>query len=549
MSAAHAASAPAGFAGVGNWSWPTDTQSAQLGAAGVGSFRANLSWDWVEHTQGVRQWGGVDALMSQASTNNYELVLVLNGCVAWACGGNTRTQPVGAGLTAYQDFVSDAARRYGAGGSFWAAHPNLTPVKVDWQVWNEVNVGVDWPNPTSAAYEQFLQTISGSIKTVDPSATVVSAGLAENAAVASGQSMAQFLTGLEQTPGFQTSADVVAVHGYANDPAGTIRILDTAKAIMRAAGDNRPIWVTELGWGDGPTPDAFNVGAANVAAYLRTTYDTMVACRARWGLTRAMWFSLNDVSASALGEPDYWGMHTGLFDVNGNAKAAWTAFQDFTGGHTMQDAAASSCSLPGGDDPAATVNPTGVGSTAVPHITIVQSPQYVGQTTASPKVDFVTDMGNSGHAECSLNGGAFTVCSTPYAISKTAGQGTTTLAVRAVNAYGIAGPAVSTSWSVDLTPPQTVFTKTPRKVVRHNISARFGVRATCLAVGQAAVASYQCSLNGSPWKTCSAKYRAKPKKAGAGTLRVRAVDKAGNIDPTGATAHFVVAKLHKNAKI
>ena len=269
---AMAASAPADFAGLGDWNWPTTAESQQLGADGVKAVRANVAWDWVEHTQGVRQWGGVDGLMKDASTNGYDLLLVFNGCVAWSCG-QTRVAPQTDQQRAqFLSFLTDAVQRYGAGGSYWAKNPKLAPVKVSWQIWNEVNVGADWPNPTAGGYQALLAASNQAIKAVDQTARVVSAGLAEFPAVASGQTLAQFLTGLESDPSFKTSADVVAVHGYAEDAAGTARILDTARHIMLAAGDTRPLWVTELGWASGGPAHAVTYFVAFYVLCTATTW-------------------------------------------------------------------------------------------------------------------------------------------------------------------------------------------------------------------------------------------------------------------------------------
>lgn len=538
--AAHAASAPADFAGLGDWNWPTTSEARQLGSDGVKTVRANVAWDWVEHTQGQRRWGGVDGLMKDAATNGYDLLLVLNGCVAWSCG-ETRVAPQTDQQRAqWLNYVADAARRYGAGGSYWAAHPELSRISVHWQIWNEVNVGADWPNPTAGGYAALLAAASQTIKGVDPSAKIVAAGLAEFPAVASGQTLAQFLTGLEQDPSFKSSADVVAVHGYASDAAGTARILDTARHIMRAAGDSRPLWITELGWASGGPAHRFVRDAAGQAAELRSAYDLLVGCRARWNLERAYWFSLSDVAPEALGEADYWGMHTGLYDAAGQPKPALDAFREYTGSKELPGGRGADCPLPGGnasDGTAATVK--------APTVTIVQAPKYVGKTTKG-KVDFTTSMGNSGHAECSLNDGAWTVCSTPYVIPSSLAEGNYTLQVRAVDDRGLASttPAAA-SWTVDLTAPKTVFEKRPPKRSRSRaVTVRLGVAGGGSRLGTQGedAITFQCQLNRGKWKACKARQRVTTPRAGKQLLRIRAVDAAGNVDPRGAQARYTVTR-------
>jgi hypothetical protein len=539
VGSASAASAPAAFAGVGDWNWPTATESQQLRTDGVRTVRANLAWDWVEHDRGQRRWGGVDGLMRDAATGGYDLLLVLNGCVAWSCG-TTRVAPqTPTQREQFLSFVRDAAARYAADGSFWAAHRELQPARVSWQIWNEVNVGADWPDPTAGGYAALLSATSQAIKSMDPTATVVSAGLAEFPAVASGQTLARFLTDLEQDPSFRSGADVVAVHGYAADAAGTARILDTARHIMLAAGDTRPIWVTELGWASGGPTHPFVRDPTGQAAELRGAYDLLVGCRARWNLERAYWFSLSDVPAAALGEADYWGMHTGLTDAAGQPKPALDAFREYLGDRELPGGRGASCALSGGDDPAAA-------RTAVqaPTVTIVRAPEFVG-SAGGAQVDFVTSMGNSGTAECALDGGPWTACATPFRIPASLSEGRHGVQIRAIDASGLTSAVAATAaWTVDITPPTTVFRKRPPARVRSRaVTVQLAVAAK--GARRSSVAepvTFQCKLNQGRWKRCEARQRVTTKRAGRQLLRIRAVDAAGNTDRRGAQASYTVLR-------
>ncbi len=535
---AAAASAPAGFAGISDWAWPTSAEAKQHGADGVGTVRAGLAWDWVERNQGVRTWGGVDGLMADASTNGYELILALNGCTVWSCG-QTRVAPqTDLQKAQYADFIADAVRRYGTGGSFWASRPELKPARVNWQIWNEVNVGADWPRPTAAGYADMLSYVSKTIKGIDPSARVVTSGLAELPAVAEGATLAKFLTDLEAQPGFRESGDVVAVHGYAADPVGTARILDSARRIMLAAGDNRPLWVTEFGWGTGGGPHPFAVSPDDQAAKLRGAYDLMLGCRARWGLERGVWFGLHDVTPEKLGEANYWGMNTGLYTADNVAKPALAAFKEYVGGKELPAGRGEGCSLPGGADPRATITAAGN-----PRVSIVQAPTMVGASNEA-QVDFVTDMGNSGHAECSVNNGNWIPCATPYRVPKNLAEGAYNFRVRAVNdGGGVSTEPATANWTLDLTPPKTVFTKKPpKRSTKKAVAVKLGIQGTRLGARSAEKVTFQCKLNKGKWKACQSSHRAKVKKAGKYRLSVRAIDAAGNVDLRGATAKFTVAR-------
>ncbi len=71
------------------------------------------------------------------------------------------------------------ARRYGPGGSFWTAHPELAPSPIrSWQVWNEPNIQAFWATgPDPAAYVRMLDAVGAAIRAVDPGAEIVAGGL------------------------------------------------------------------------------------------------------------------------------------------------------------------------------------------------------------------------------------------------------------------------------------------------------------------------------------------------------------------------------------
>ena len=58
------------------------------------------------------------------------------------------------GRRTWAEFASRLVRRYGPDGQFWASNPDLPyhPIRA-WQVWNEPNLPVYWPNgPDPAEY-------------------------------------------------------------------------------------------------------------------------------------------------------------------------------------------------------------------------------------------------------------------------------------------------------------------------------------------------------------------------------------------------------------
>lgn len=530
---AQAATPPPAFAGLGNWSVPTTQQAQNFGQIGLRTWRAGLVWNWIEPNRGTRSWGYVDQVVREGAQNGYDVLLVLNGCAQWACG-QTRVAPwQEPQLSAYREFVAAAVQRYGRGGQFWAANPSLPYKPVSWQVWNEINAGQDWPNPTAAAYVPFLSAINATIKSVDPSAVVVTSGLVEYPAVNSGATLVKFLQDLYAQPGFTSSFDVLALHGYSESPAGTVRILDTARRIVAQNGDGgRRMWITEMGWSSGGPAHPFTSDENTQAGYLQQSYDTLVGCRARWNLDRAYWFSLNDIESAVLGEADYWGLHTGLLRSDGSAKPAWGAFAQYTGEKPLPGGRGDGCSLPGG---------TTLDVSAIDTI-ISSAPRVVGKT-ANPVVTFTAS--RDATFQCSLDGAPWTTCRSPYNV-KTTREGAHELVVRAIDGGGVADATpAKASWILDLTPPDTRLTKKPpKRPKRAKVLMRFkGVDAT-------GITGYQCRQVGKKWKSCKSGQLQKLSGRGLKRLQVRAIDKAGNVDPkpAQATVSFKLSCLKSAAR-
>ena len=481
-SASAVAATPApGFFGLGNWSYPSAGQSAQLGQLGVGSYRAGLVWNDVERQQGWRNWHYVDTLMAGAAQNGYDVVLAINGCAAWACGASRVAPAPGPQQDAFENFVASAVARYGAQGSFWALNPALPRRTVSWQVWNEVNAGADWPNPSPAAYAQLLAATSHTIKAVDPSATVVMSGLTERPANGSGASLTDFLNGLYAQPGFAASFDVAAVHGYADGPAGVARILDSARRIMASNGDGaKPLWITEMGWASGGPPHPFSTDDAGQASKLTASFGQLVGCRARWNLTRALWFSTQDIDAAMLGEADYWGVHTGLLNADGSAKPALGAFAQFTSGQPLPGGLGDRCDLPGGNR----LEPT------APE-TILAAPAAAKTTTAGVGVRFAATQTDSTF-ECSIDKAKWKSCRRAYRV-RVRRLGKHSLRVRAVNVNGVADatPATAT-WTVG---------KAPARASKRRAKEARTLRAS-------AVAGYRCRTGSRAWARCAGAARA-----------------------------------------
>jgi hypothetical protein len=142
------------------------------------------------------------------------------------------------------------------------------------------------------------------------------------------------------------------------------------------------------------------------------------------------------------------------------------------------------------------------------------------------------DAGGSGVTgyECKLNGTGWTGCSSPY-VTPGLSDGSHTFQVRAIDSAGNtdATPA-SYTWTIDTAPPDTLFTSTPPALDTDD-TPTFAFTGTDDA-GGTGLAGFECRVDGSGWSSCSSPHTTAPLGDGDHTFEVRAVDEAGNGDPS-----------------
>jgi hypothetical protein len=136
--------------------------------------------------------------------------------------------------------------------------------------------------------------------------------------------------------------------------------------------------------------------------------------------------------------------------------------------------------------------------------------------------------------ECRLDGGSFLPCSSP-ASYQGLGDGGHTFSVRPIDAVGNVGAATSRSWRIDATAPETTLGARPRSRTTA-VSASFTFSAT-------EQATFRCKLDASAFAACTSPKSYARIRRTAHTFQVRAVDAAGNVDPTPAVFRWTIAAV------
>jgi hypothetical protein len=127
---------------------------------------------------------------------------------------------------------------------------------------------------------------------------------------------------------------------------------------------------------------------------------------------------------------------------------------------------------------------------------------------------------------CSLNGAPAQACTSPIVYSGL-GDATRSLLIQAVDPAGNVDPtAQPIVWTVDSTPPDTAIAN-PGNVIGNDVVV-FSFTST------EAGSTFQCAFANAPFAACTSPDPVDVPGSGAQVFRVRAIDGAGNVDPTPA---------------
>jgi hypothetical protein len=205
--------------------------------------------------------------------------------------------------------------------------------------------------------------------------------------------------------------------------------------------------------------------------------------------------------------------------------------------HTVQAA----IEAEGVQSPKSAANTFTVDVTA-PDTTIVSGPPSRTNAT-SATFDFSSEAGAT--FECSLDGAAFTACADPETFTGLTAEKAYTLQVRARDAAGNVDPTpASYTWTVDRTAPDTVIVSgPPSRTSATSATFDFGV-----VVAEAGV-TFECSLDGAAFTSCSDPETFTGLDERTHTLQVRARDVAGNVDDSPASYTWTVDRTAPNTVI
>ena len=240
--------------------------------AGFRWIKQSFEWRYIEpHEKEKLGWAEPDRLVEAINSRQLKLIARVDNQPAWARSDNLFP---GIGppdnLQDFADFLSALATRYR--GRIHA-----------YQIWNEPNLAREWANqpPDPKAYVEMLAVAHQAIKAADPSALVITAGLAPTTASgAIAMPDAEFVERMYAS-GLQGNYDLLGVHGagfkappetspeeiaenplYNHGEPGAGRIYgfrhveDIRQIMVRNGGAENRVAVLEFGWTVDNRPDS-----------------------------------------------------------------------------------------------------------------------------------------------------------------------------------------------------------------------------------------------------------------------------------------------------
>jgi hypothetical protein len=339
-----AAKVPKDFFGIVQWDPPDAKDAQQMRAIRVRTMRLFFNWRAIEPRQGVYRWP--DALVATLAENGIRPVFTVQTAPQWATGDpNPGSPPIAAeALSAWQEFLKQAVRRYGPRGSFWREHTDVPKTAVEaWQIWNEPNLPKSFAQPGTApprlvqhapeVYAKLVEASDRAIGKEDPHAKVVLAGLLGNPNRTTQSKMPpeKFLEKFLDAHGITRHFDAVGLHPYAPTIKTYERIVTKIRGVLRRGGaGKKDLWLDEVGWGSAQDRFSLNKGQRGQAKMLRKSLALTLENRRKWNVDHLYWFDWRDPDPGGADRCSFCDS-AGLLNFDRTRKPSYREFRHFTG--------------------------------------------------------------------------------------------------------------------------------------------------------------------------------------------------------------------------
>ncbi|HKH13831.1 MAG TPA: calcium-binding protein [Solirubrobacterales bacterium] len=249
---------------------------ARIAKLGIHDIRVGFAWPRLEPLPPVNgqhqyRWTSFDGEIASLARHGIRAQANITQTPRWNadtsiigainCNRSSSWAPLDIGP--YGPLAKAIAARYGRGGTFWRAHPDV-PAKpiVRYEIWNEPNLRGGWcPNPQPERYADMFMIAASAIRSVDHQAQIVTGGVAPPAKQNRHYlAISEFLgRATARQPGLIRKASGSAVHIY--PPTGAGKQLDRVawfREQLRQGGipNRTPMLINEIGWPTGGSSSA-----------------------------------------------------------------------------------------------------------------------------------------------------------------------------------------------------------------------------------------------------------------------------------------------------
>jgi polysaccharide biosynthesis protein PslG len=301
---------------------------------GVGWLREELDWDVIEPRDGQWRWDRYDLVFGEAARRGLRILPLLNGSASWAA---PRWNQFPADLRDYAEYVAKVTERYGPGGTFWQAHPELAShAATHFELWNEPYIeyfSIDKVSPSR--YARLAKAGAAAGRAANPQAKFLLS--ADTFYTEAPGDYRNWIDGMyAAVPDLNSYFDAVAVHPYSSSLSPDVytpgrdggtrwqfrRIEEMRDTFDEHGARDKGFWITELGWAtctgddDCVTEHQQAEYVSRVFAYARGRYS---------GFMEAVFiYHLNDWGPADQSNKEYW---FGLTRKDGTRKPAFHALR------------------------------------------------------------------------------------------------------------------------------------------------------------------------------------------------------------------------------
>jgi hypothetical protein len=291
----------------------------QMVALGVTWVRFDIEWGDVQYSSPTSStWGSYDMLVNALVAHHLHGLGVISYTPQWArtatCSNGIECPP--ANPATFATFAAEVAARYKSDG-------------MDaWEIWNEPNNFNFWaPKTDCDAYTALLKVTYPAIKQANPSALVITGGLAPESTDGVNTSPTDFLSCIYAAGGkgyFDDHPYTYPAFPSADNGGAWDQMSETTpslRSIMIANGDaGKKIWLTEFGTPtDGPDPQWY----VSEAQQAQMVSDTIQLYKTYSWAGPLFWYTLEDSSNDTSTNENFFG----LVRADGSTKPAYQTLQ------------------------------------------------------------------------------------------------------------------------------------------------------------------------------------------------------------------------------